>query len=290
MFAEKAFSPPAGTAGPAEHSGIDYRQLILQDQPTIRHVVRRIARRSGLSHDEELDFLGALHVRLIEDNYRVYRRFAGRSSMATYLTVVATRLLIDTRNRAWGRFRASAQARRLGEVATTFERLRSCDGYTTDEAAAELSVRYPGIGESQIHAIQMRLPAAKPRRRPAPVDHAVDSSASSPERPLMTLQQSAHARQVEAVLRAAIARLAPEDRRLLRLRFRDGVKVVDIATAMGMKQRELYARFDRILAGLRRSLEAGDITRATSAGILGANEIQINGALEDSGVFLRQSA
>jgi RNA polymerase sigma-70 factor (ECF subfamily) len=60
------------------------------------HVIRHTARTRGLqlsSQDEE-DLTAEFFLTLIKDDFAVLRRFRGRSSLATYLTVVARRVVV----------------------------------------------------------------------------------------------------------------------------------------------------------------------------------------------------
>jgi RNA polymerase sigma factor (sigma-70 family) len=68
----------------------------------------------------------------------------------------------------------------------------------------------------------------------------------------------------EAVAEAALAALEPEDRTIVELRYREGLSVADVARALGLAQKPLYRRLDRLLAHLRASVsrcsaEWGDV-------------------------------
>ena len=68
-----------------------------------------------------------------------------------------------------------------------------------------------------------------------------------------------------ASLDAALARLETEDRVILRLRFEDDVSVPEIARLLGLGSPfALYRRISRILAGVRRTLEAAGIYDAAT--------------------------
>jgi RNA polymerase sigma factor (sigma-70 family) len=68
-----------------------------------------------------------------------------------------------------------------------------------------------------------------------------------------------------AALDAALAHLETEDRVILRLRFEDDVSVPEIARLLGLGSPfALYRRINRILTGVRRTLEAAGIYDATT--------------------------
>ena len=64
--------------------------------------MRRVARRHRLPDHEADDLRSAVHLKFIENDYEVLRRFEGRSTLATYLTSIVTRQLLDNRNAEWG--------------------------------------------------------------------------------------------------------------------------------------------------------------------------------------------
>lgn len=66
-----------------------------------------------------------------------------------------------------------------------------------------------------------------------------------------------------AALESALARLDPGDRLLLRLRFEDGLSVPEIARFLGEDSPfRLYRRIEKILAGVRKTLETGGVRDA----------------------------
>jgi DNA-directed RNA polymerase specialized sigma24 family protein len=65
-------------------------------------------------------------------------------------------------------------------------------------------------------------------------------------------------RDVLAALREELAELSPEDRLLVSLRIDSGFKVSEIARqcapSLGIEQKALYSRFEKIFANLKRRL------------------------------------
>jgi RNA polymerase sigma factor (sigma-70 family) len=71
-------------------------------------------------------------------------------------------------------------------------------------------------------------------------------------------------RELRSTLDAALARLDTEDRVILRLRFEDDVSVPEIARLLNLGSPfSLYRRLNRILASVRRTLEAAGINDAS---------------------------
>ena len=113
-------------------------------------------RRRGLSQGVQLKFL--------ESGYQAFARFDGRSSLRTYPTTVVWRLLLDWRTAAYGKWRPSAAARRLGPQAVRLDRLLNRDGLTVDEAIQVASRAPEASPEHALRLIADRLPRAAPAR------------------------------------------------------------------------------------------------------------------------------
>src|SRR6185436_17582702 len=91
--------------------------LFLSRLDVIERVTAFVCSRQHLSPSDVDDFSSHVRLKLIEDNYGIIRKFEGRSSFRTYLTVVIQRMFLDYRISAWGKWRPSAEARRRGPVA-----------------------------------------------------------------------------------------------------------------------------------------------------------------------------
>ena len=87
---------------------MDYKRLVVDNLPLVDSVVRTIARRHGLSADQQDELGSSVKLKLVENDYEVLRKFEGRSSMRTYLTAVVQRHFLDSRTALWGRWRPCA--------------------------------------------------------------------------------------------------------------------------------------------------------------------------------------
>ncbi len=108
--------------------------------PVIDDVTGQVCRRHRLSPTESDEFRSDVRLHFIERNYEVLRKFEGRCALATYVNVVVQRVFLDWRNRMWGRWRPSTDARRLGPTAILIERLVTRDGWTLDQALETIKV------------------------------------------------------------------------------------------------------------------------------------------------------
>lgn len=257
-----------------------YEQSFLDQLPLIDAVVRQIAHRHRLTAEERDELGSVVRLRLIEDDYAVLRRFEGRSSLRTFLTTVITRLFLDERVRQWGKWRPSAEARRLGPTAVTLERMLVRDGCTLQEAIGQLTGRPPGESPAELFALAARLPTRTLRR---PVEESVleTVAADGPSPEAVAAQgDTARARAAaSAALRRALALLEPRERLILRLRFDQGCTVAHIATLLRTEQKPLYRQIDRLLARMRGALCASGVSAALVRELCDLPEVPAEGGV-----------
>jgi RNA polymerase sigma factor (sigma-70 family) len=252
------------SAGQAVPEPRDYRQLFVDELGTIRSVVAYVARRHRLTTQESDEFASHVYLKLIEDEYLVFRKFQGRSSLRTYLTVIIQRLFLDCRIAQWGKWRPSSFARRHGETAMLLERLTTCRGLSFDDACETLETEYGlSMTRTELEAIYVQLPVRS--RRLFVSEEALDNAPApdaDPASGMTAAENTVVAARTSRVLAHELARLAPDDRDLLTSRFRDGLSVADIARATGQDSKLLYRRLKRLLRELRADLEAHGVEGA----------------------------
>jgi hypothetical protein len=126
----KPYSQACINAGqvPPHNRTSESEALFLSCLPVIDEVTAQLCRRHRLSPDESEDFRSEVRLHCSQRDFDLLRRFEGRSSLQTYLTVVISRLFLDYRNRLWGRWRPSIEAKRLGPSAIPIEPLVAHDG------------------------------------------------------------------------------------------------------------------------------------------------------------------
>jgi RNA polymerase sigma factor for flagellar operon FliA len=239
----------------------DYEPLLASHLGAVERVVAFVCRRNRLSADDADEFGGVVRLKLVEDNYAMLRAFEGRSSLQTYLTVVIQRLYLDFRISQWGKWRPSAEARRLGPTAVLFERLTTRDGLTAGEARMVMRANH-GVTETdaELDAIAARLPH-RTKRRVVSDEALIDIPGSSHDGEVRVLRAEAEAENIRgfAALEAALADLTTQDRLIIKYRFEHGLQVVQIARLMHLEQKPLYRRIEGILRALRIRLEAAGV-------------------------------
>jgi RNA polymerase sigma factor (sigma-70 family) len=225
-----------------------YRQLLIANYPVVQSVVRAVVRRQRVTWSDAEELASCVALRLVDNRYALLRKFEGRSSFRTYLTTIVDRMYRDTWIARRGRWRPSAQAKRLGATALRLERLTVRDGIPFDQACEMLRTNFRAT-ETARELEGMR--ATFPRRVRKRVT-SIENLLVEPAQPRTEDAEEARPRH-DAV--ADAVRVLPEgDRHILELRFNRGWAINRIAAEMNLTPRAMYRRFERILSGLRRSV------------------------------------
>ena len=251
----------------------------LEHLRTIERIAAFVARRSHLNPDEASEFTQEVRVRLLDDDYAIIRKFEGRSSFSTYLTTVIIRLFHQWRVEQWGKWRPSAEAKRLGDKAITIERLLTRDGFTLDEVVKVLTT--PASSPytlAEIEAIYVRLPLRSPR--PVLVSDEVLPEVASVEADAHVRTESRDhertASHAAATMDGMLEHMDAEDRLILQMRFWDALKVPEIARTLNIEQKKLYKRLDKLFAVLRRGLETAGLSKTDVGALLSRGDQEIH--------------
>jgi len=229
--------------------------------PLAERVIREVCRRKAITDDEAEDFASWVRLRLLENGEAVFGAFRGQSTLSTYLTAVVINLFRDYRIGKWGKWRPSAEARRLGVTAQRLETLLWRDGIDFEQAC-EMLWRNFRVRESreELERLYARLPQRSSRREDGldtvggelPSSERVEDRAERGE-------AAAIGRRVERELGVILAMLPPEDRLVLKLWTEDGFSVAMIAKSLQLDQKPLYRRLDRLKSRIRQALESAGL-------------------------------
>lgn len=227
----------------------------------IERTTASLARRYGLSPDDAEDVDAWIKLRLMEDDYAVFRKFRGDSSIRTYLVVVVAGLFRDYRAQHWGRWRPSAASLRQGPLAVRLETLVYRDGCSLSQAGQVLrSTGETVLDDRELARLLADLPVRGPLR---PVDAGEAPLHDIPADPADAGIRAAEAERQREHLLAALERvlktLPEEDRLILRLMYWKGLSVGDVARALHLPQKPLYRRIERSIKELRREMESEGI-------------------------------
>jgi RNA polymerase sigma factor for flagellar operon FliA len=232
---------------------------------SIKRIAAFVARRRHATVDEVDEFTQVVCVRLWENDYAIIGKFQELSTFTTYLTTVIIRLFHQWRVEQWGKWRPSAEAKRLGDKAILLERLLTRDGYTFAEAVSSLTMRSDAaFTAAELEQLYIRLPLRTPRTTFVSDEMMMDELGveGDAENRAGKADRLKTARKAAEILDGVLQTLPSEDRVILQMRFWDAMKVPEIARILKLDQKKLYKRLEKLFLILRRALESGGISRA----------------------------
>lgn len=250
---------------PPHRSPTDHPRTWLESNvPLVTRIAVRAAHRHRLPPQDHPDLVSIFWTHLAKDDYRVLRQFRGPAGIDAYLRTVVDRLVLDLRTAAWGKWRPSARARRLGPAAEAFERLVVRDGWSPDEARTLLRDTTGAPAPTDVPGNSIRRGS---RRRQVALELASlrPAATADPFVALLDGRRELHGHRVGYQLRQTVRALPADDQLLIRMRHGRGLKVSQIAALLGADQKQLYRRFETIHGRLRSSLAAAGISAADVA-------------------------
>lgn len=237
----------------------------------VQSIVDFVARKNGLSQAEKEDFSSEVYLKLLQDQSAVFRKFEGKSSIKTYLTVVISRFFLDYRDSLWGRWRPSTQAKRLGSVAMLLEQYTHRDGLSFDQAFQTLSHNHQlSISEVELLELYNQLPIRSERHVVGEETLVNHPSAEQPPDQQITqqLDQNQLEKAVEEV-RICLKLLPESDQLILRLHFGKNLPLSLVAKSLQLDQKSLYRKVPKILGDLKTLLEQKGIHSSDLKALIG---------------------
>ena len=237
-------------------------ELLRQNLPLVERIVERVCRRANVVGADVEDFASVVKIALIENDYAILRGYEGRAPLAAFLAVIIQRLLADEWIRTLGRWRPSAQARRLGDAAVMIEKLVRREQRPVDAVLPIVRAVDPSMTRARIEEIAAQLPEQVRRPRAVELDDDVaDVAVAHDTADAGVLEGDARrmAARAATVVRSTMQSLDAEDRLILRFRFVDNLGIADIARMLQLPQRPLYRRIEALLTRLRGALTNADI-------------------------------
>jgi RNA polymerase sigma factor for flagellar operon FliA len=243
-------------------------------RPWIQKVAGITCRRNSVWGDDAEDFLSLALMKVVENDFAVIRQFQGRADLKTYLATVVVRRFYEWTRERWGRWRHSARAQQLGDLAMDLEALVHRDGYALREACEVLRSRgRTESSDAELARLFAELPDRTPHPGKAPTtspDELADDD--RPDERVIGGEVESRCRRVLDVLYRALALLQPEDQVLVRGRYGDGKSVADLARALRTEQAPLYRRSEKLKGELRKVMEREGVGRDDVRECLGLDE------------------
>lgn len=256
-------------------SGPEAQDLLTANLSLIERAVGFAARRYKFDLNDAEEFAAIVNLKLVENDYAVLRAYEARSSFSTYISIVVQRLALDYRTHAWGKWHASAEAKRLGAVAVELEQLLRRDGRTLDEALAILGSKHDGMTRESLQSLADRLPSRAPRHRAVDIEQANPAAVARPadaEESLMGKERARTSEHLSSIMAGLIERLPEDERLILQLRFEGAMTVAQIARALGLDQKLTYRRIEKRMREIKAELERAGIDSRDVLDLIGRNE------------------
>jgi RNA polymerase sigma factor for flagellar operon FliA len=258
----------------------------------IDRITGGVCRRARLVDADAEDFASDVRLALLQDDYAVLRKFEGRSSLQSFLSVVIERLFFDRRTRMFGRWFPSAKAERMGTAAVLLETLLTRDRRSLEQALPIVLDAHPALTRTEIDEIVARLPERTSRPRPVPID-AVSSGSfvavDSADARTLAAEASAVAERTSAIVRETLAALPLEDRMIIRMHFGTSMTVAEISRVTRLPQRPLYRRIEALMQQFRRAFTAAGVDPQSVIGLIGTVTAEMNFALRPENGISHQS-
>jgi RNA polymerase sigma factor (sigma-70 family) len=233
-------------------------ELLTSQYELIERVIAFTARRYHLNDTDAQEFHSHVLLKLVEDDYQVFKKWRRQSNLRTYLTSVIQHQCLDFRTAQWGKWRPSAEARRLGPLAIDLERLITRDGFTFDQACEILRTNHRvEATEAELEEIFTRLPMRTPRKWVDDSELAtIPSNGVSAESAMVQAEAGEVRTRLLTALKRVLATLEPQERLMLEWRFWHDMTVANISRALQFEQPKLYPKLRQLFAELRAQLEA----------------------------------
>ena len=254
---------------------MDARELLTTNLGVIERTVAYVCRRYRLDPDDAEELASIVNLRLVENDYAILRKYERRCSFATFISVVIQRMVLDYRIHTWGKWHASAEAKRLGPVAVDLDRLLHRDGRTLEEAFTALAPHHDGLTLQALQELAARLPQHPPRRRDVPLDDArpvAITRSEAVEESVMARDRRSTSERLSSLMAAVIASMPEDERLILQLRFEGGMAVSQIARMLGLEQKLLYRRLEHRMRDIREALERSGLASGDVLDLIGRDE------------------
>lgn len=208
-------------------------------------LIFRVARQYESDEERASDCFLYACGQLSDNSFRRLRSFRpeGRAQFRTWLTSVVTNLCIDWRRKLHGRYRPTAAVARLPDLDQLVYRLIYVRGMTREQCLRVLLPKFPNLTDLRISEINGRLFSMQTSRQRWQMSTRTRGSisldeASNPDQDDAPIQPVDPAPGPEALIQAdqersrveaAMARLQPRERLLLRLRFQQDLTLEEVA-------------------------------------------------------------
>jgi len=114
------------------------------------------------------------------------------------------------------------------------------------------------------------------KEKPVPLSSVTNEpAATSVGDPAVAREDQAAAERIQTALERALEKLETQDRLIVRLHFFEELSVASVASVLGLPQKPLYRRLDRVLESLRVQLESAGVDPKRILALIGRAEFGV---------------
>lgn len=224
--------------------------------------------------NESLELFNRVIDQLNKDDYKILRRFSGKSSIKTYLSTVIANTMVDMIRKKRGRDRSKERAAAFGDVGAQLHKLVMREGKTVSEAFEELkNTRGVTVTLEECDEMVRKMKGRRDKNgafdpetvttvkegtmNPGSDEVIVRDRGGTPEDAALNNDSTKKARQV---VENILHHLDGKDRLILRMRFpanddEPPLDLQEIADILNIHKKSAYLRIKRALTKCRVTLE-----------------------------------
>jgi RNA polymerase sigma factor (sigma-70 family) len=237
----------------AEPSG---EELFLAHLDAINKMAAWHCRSHYLRQSDAEDFQSIVYVKLIQNDYEIFREWRRECSLEGYLGFVIGNCFKDFLDKLWGKWRPCEAAKQEGPIAILLDMLTSRDGYTFDEACEILKTNHQvPLSRRELRRIADKL-ALRTKRKPEGEEVLTElpSPQPRPDQVLIEDERDKQLNELKRALRDIVKKLPAQDALILMLRFWHNQSITAIAGVLHVPREKLFPRVKRLLKHLRDEL------------------------------------
>jgi hypothetical protein len=250
---------------------MDPHELLAKEWQMVERLVATACHRLGLTGADADLLESTVKIKLFENDCEIVRAFRNECKFSTYLNVIILRTYANICVHRFGRWHASAAAKRYGPAAMLLEQLIYRDGCSAEEAMTKVSAIHRTVSRTDLNAMLMRIPVRQPRPSTVSIE-AVEQflpDKTAADGLLVEHEKRALSERAAAITCEFFANLDPDDRLMLQFQFRSNLPLAKIARLLQKDQKPLYRRREQLLRDLRRKLTAAGITAVDVEELIG---------------------
>jgi DNA-directed RNA polymerase specialized sigma24 family protein len=256
----------------------DWKEKVMSHWEMIDRLAKRRFTNEVVAEEAALFVMNGLE----EDSWQRLENFNGKASLTAYLSALTFRLLEDFARKKYGRLRPPLWIQSLGGEWALLFRFLCQERLPVGEAVEHVLARMPAAERAVIEdsalTIRTQVPDCgrhKEREIPLTEEHDCPDGKGHPHQHFEETERALFLKalfqglldvegdEISGVLARVVStglQLEAEERLLLKLCFRDNVRVAEAGRMLGMNRHQAHGRLRRVLARIRSDIEKSGIS------------------------------